>query len=98
MFDWAIESSRCFPLAYFETEYHGGAGSQAAAAWAGGVVVAGPFLQADEDCGKGEPSEWPINRVLRHLGVVRSKREDEFDAVGLGRWRNNEDWIRNGGV
>ncbi|PXA91489.1 hypothetical protein DMC47_25625 [Nostoc sp. 3335mG] len=74
-------------LAYIETNYFGGAGSQAAALFRDGAVVmraAKPIdrLPAHED--------HPINSALRHLGVAASRDMDEFDALGLGRFRDLE--------
>lgn len=34
-----------------------------------------------------------INKALKYLGVVKSAEEDEFDAVGLGRFRRNPDYL-----
>ncbi|MFJ8909918.1 hypothetical protein [Amycolatopsis sp. NPDC102389] len=31
--------------------------------------------------------------ALRRLGVLKGDHFDEFDAVGLGRHRNNDDWL-----
>ena len=35
----------------------------------------------------------PISQALRALGVRRGTHFDEFDAVGLGRCRDTEDWL-----
>jgi hypothetical protein len=32
----------------------------------------------------------PINQALRHLGVMAPVGTDEFDAVGLRRYRDSE--------
>lgn len=71
------------PVAYVETEYFGGTGAQVAAVWKDGSLEFGP-----------EQAEiGPINAALRLLGVHTEKGRDEFDSVGLGRFRSNEDWI-----
>ena len=70
-------------VAYVETEYSGGHGGQAALLWEGGRVVYGPDKAA----------VGPINEVLRRMGVVRGNSLDEFEAVGLHRYRDNEDWV-----
>jgi hypothetical protein len=47
--------------------------------------------------GAQEPSnrvQWPLNRALRELGVARGEAFDEFDAVGLGKHRHTEDWLK----
>jgi hypothetical protein len=33
-----------------------------------------------------------INIILNQFGIKRSKSLDEFDTVGLGRYRNTKDW------
>ena len=70
-------------VAYVETDYWGGEGVQSALLWERGEVAYGP----------AEASLGPINEVLRRLGVERGAHHDEFDAVGLGHYRDNEDWI-----
>ena len=88
---WAARESLGFPLAYVETNYQGGPGEQSAIVWAGGRIVFGP---ATTDTGEPRTPllEGAINRALRHLGVERGDVIDEFDALGLGRHRLNEDW------
>ena len=70
-------------VAYFETDYWGGEGEQSAVLWERGEMVYGP---AKSRLG-------PINGALRRMGVERGAALDEFDAVGLGRYRDNDDWI-----
>ena len=72
------------PVAYIETDYWGGEGEQSAVLWERGVVVYGP----------SRATLGPINDVLRRMGVERGDHHDEFDAVGLGRYRDNEAWIK----
>ncbi len=94
---WAQKESRRFALAYIETEYFGGVGSQGAIAWVGGKVVLGPMSTPDLQLG-GRILPTPlvdraINRALRHLEVDSGFEEDEFDALGLGRYPSNEAWL-----
>jgi hypothetical protein len=70
-------------VAYFETDYWGGVGEQAAALWERGRIVYGP----------ARGTLGPINDVLRRMGVERGDHIDAFDAVGLGRHRSNDDWM-----
>ena len=70
-------------VAYVETDYWGGEGEQAAVLWEGGEVIYEP-----ERARLG-----PINDVLRQMGATRGDGLDQFDAVGLGRHRSNDDWI-----
>jgi hypothetical protein len=98
---WAEEISGQFPLAYVETDYFGGEGSQVAMVWAGGEVVFGPVRTSDLREGGKFPRtkllEGAINRALRHIGVERGAKRDEFDALGLGQHRSNESWMTEGG-
>jgi len=78
-------ASRSGVLMYFETEYFGGLGVQAAAVFQNGALVFGP---KSAELG-------PINVALQLLGVrVVPPAVDEFDTVGLGRYRHTEDWLK----
>lgn len=68
------------PLALVLTQYWGGAGEQAALRIGGGA-------QSRPSIGRGA-----INGVLAGIGVRRTDPHgaDEFDIVGLGRWRSTE--------
>jgi hypothetical protein len=35
-----------------------------------------------------------LNRALRHLGVIAGDGGDEFDALGLGRHRCTQAWLK----
>jgi hypothetical protein len=70
-------------VAYVETDYFGGTGEQAAIAWKDGRVASGP-----EKTRIGAVSD-----ALRRIGAEKGDAHDEFDAVGLGRHRHNEDWV-----
>jgi len=81
--------SRKGPIVYAATYLHGGTGGQDALVWVNGEVVLN--IGDDED----NMSPWPdspISRALRHIGVAAMDGEDEFDAIGLGRYRSNESW------
>ncbi|MEB3042561.1 hypothetical protein [Rhizobium mulingense] len=74
-------------LAYIETEYFGGAGSQAAAAFADGDMI---FSAAKPDTRDPIGPDDPINPALRRLGVEATGHVDAFAALGLGRFRSLE--------
>ncbi|WP_216329789.1 hypothetical protein [Deinococcus aestuarii] len=76
------EASRSGVVAYVEADYFGGSRTQVAAVWREGRQVMGP------ECSDGAGT---INHALRLLGVPRSAGQDEFDAVGLGRFRHTAD-------
>lgn len=68
-------------LAYVEAEYFGGDGVQAYALFTKGKVVSQPVVSSSA-----------INDALRYLGVSKGEFRDEFEAVGLDRYRNTDDW------
>jgi hypothetical protein len=77
-----VQSSQEEAVAYFETAYFGGAGGQGAIVAKDGRIVFGPV--------QGDGS---INSSLRMLGAKKQLARDEFDALGLDRFRSNEDWL-----
>jgi hypothetical protein len=87
----AAELSLVSPVVYAATYLHGGTGGQDAVVWKDGQLAL--HLSDDEN----NMSQWPdspISRALRYIGVKTAEGEDEFDALGLGRYRSNEDWAR----
>jgi hypothetical protein len=80
---WIEDLSAAGRVAYVETEYFGGVGTQAAAVWENGRTILGP-KQADIG---------PINDALRLLGVACTQTQDEFAVAGLDRHRETEDWL-----
>jgi hypothetical protein len=91
-------------LIYIETEYFGGTGGQAAALIEGGgigwldsetdfpedqqsspAITIPTFLRPPD-----VPVKSPINRGLAALGVPRDENRDEFDRIGLVRFRSLE--------
>lgn len=72
-------------VAKVETDYFGGAGNQSAKVFINGKKV---LDQSDE-------FDWslkPINSALKMLGVVKKDGLDEFDTIGLGKRRTNDDF------
>jgi hypothetical protein len=67
---------------YLETVYFGGRGTQCAAAWRGLETLVEPAMR-----------ENAVNDVLRALGVVCVVGRDEWDTVGLARFRSMETLI-----
>ncbi|MFI6872889.1 hypothetical protein ACIBL6_05565 [Streptomyces sp. NPDC050400] len=78
------------PFAYVEAEYFGGAGEQRAAVWADGSLALGPLDASEKK--RFSRAVSPISQALRRLGARKRLGEDEFEAVGLDRHRNTEDW------
>lgn len=72
-------------FAVIETDYFGGTGSQAA------VVYRGEIEVMAHDWTEVRPAKYsfgPINRALRMLGVIKAKGRDEFETVGLDKYRD----------
>ncbi len=80
------------PLAYVEAEYFGGSGEQHAAVWDGGALAWGPIsIRFQQTI---PPQGTAISQALRRIGVISpDELRDEFDAVGLCRHRQLEDWL-----
>lgn len=72
------EYSRRAMLAYIETDCGGGVGTQAGVLFENGDIIIKPTD------GKGN-----INAILHKLGVYCESGRDEFDSLGLGRYRHN---------
>lgn len=68
-------------IAYVEADFFGGTGQQAHALFKDGVAVGSPVVTEDA-----------INQALKQLGVLPGRYHDEFAAVGLGRFRDVDDW------
>lgn len=77
-----MQLSRDGLIAYLEAEIFGGAGLQAHALFRDGSMIGEPVVAKDA-----------INQALRHFGVRPGRHVDEFDAVGLGRHRETDDWV-----
>jgi hypothetical protein len=77
------DHSRHGALVYFEAEYFGGDGTQAAVAFRDGHP-----LSPTPSSGDGA-----INRGLGCLGITPNGAFDEFDYVGLSRYRHTSGWI-----
>ncbi|MBM7774501.1 hypothetical protein JOD54_004705 [Actinokineospora baliensis] len=79
------------PTAYVEAELFGGQGTQTAQVYNDGKVILGPLHLPEDQPFPATGS--PISQALRRLGAVKGEHFDEFDAVGLGRHRDTNDWI-----
>jgi len=67
-------------IAKISTDYFGGSGYQTAK------------LFVDNKIEYEAYSLSPINDVLKKMGIVRKDGMDEFDTIGLGNYRTNEDF------
>ena len=67
-------------LAYIETEYFGGFGTQ------GGVLYENGHEKIPPQVGSGT-----INVLLKELGAWRKPTMDEFDCLELGKYRHMEE-------
>ena len=65
-------------LAYIETDYFGGTGTQAGILYENGKPAA------------PKSGEGTINDLLKELGVWRKPGKDEFDMLELGKYRHME--------
>lgn len=77
------DASQGARLAYIETDYFGGVGTQSAIGWENGAVACGPFAGS-------APNGLPINTALAWMGAVANTGSDEFDALHLGHYRDTD--------
>lgn len=80
--------------AYIETAYFGGIGVQISETWENGKKIDGPLISYDGIKNKREYEDvtivdYPINQALKNIGVYCQEGKDEFDTVGLGKYRSN---------
>lgn len=66
-------------LAYIEADFFGGVGYQKAIVWENGAIILGPISS------KGKSV---ISQALQRLGVYKGQFTDEFEALGLQRFRH----------
>jgi hypothetical protein len=80
--------------AYIETAYFGGIGAQVSETWENGKKIDGPLISYDGINNKMEYEsvtivEGSINQTLKNMGVQCQEGKDEFDTLGLGKFRSN---------
>ena len=79
-------ASKTSSLAVVQTEYFGGHGGQGAGVISNGDwTLPWTWLSTDD---RPQPEIWPINRALIELGIRKAKGLDEFDTIGLGKYRH----------
>jgi len=76
LLDMLHKATNGAPVAWVETDYFGGAGEQS------GILIK-----------DGKITEYPddINGALCNMGVKKESNMDEFDTIGLGGYRTNDD-------
>ena len=72
-------------IAEISTDYFGGSGSQRAKLFVDNKIE----YEADDEY---DYNLRPINDVLKKMGIARKEGMDEFDTIGLGNYRTNEDF------
>jgi hypothetical protein len=92
---FAAQASTAGPVAYLETDYHGGTGVQSAALWIGGTAALKPIALTSDAAGNRPRPTWPINAALRGLGIKATAGLDEFESFGLGNYRSNAEIVRH---
>lgn len=76
-------------IANITTDYFGGFGSQRARLYENGKLVYDGDSEYYKDVNH---KDQPINDVLKMLGVIPIGGMDEFDTIGLGKYRTNGDF------
>lgn len=78
-----LNASKGSIIAYFEAEYFGGEGSQCSIVFINGKKVLTELNNTNA-----------INTALQIIGVKRNNNMDEFDSIGLGKFKNTEQWLK----
>lgn len=95
---WTATLSDMTPVAYVHLEFYAGVGFHAAIAWDRGKVVWGPSFTCNHPSERdmyyhlASPEDMAINGVLRWFGIRQGTAVDEFEAVGLARFRWTYEW------
>ena len=72
-------------ITYITTDYFGGAGTQTAIVYINNKKIKGnEYKSVDRDLS--------INTALKTIGVKAKSGMDEFDTIGLGKYRSNRDF------
>lgn len=96
---WAGQLSREWAVLYVHLEFFGGQGFHAAIGWDRERVVFGPCFTrtplelAEPHYQEADRQGMAINLALRALGLPADGERDEFDTLGLGKYRWTSDWI-----
>jgi hypothetical protein len=91
-FELGSQLSAYGPIGYIEVEFFGGAGEQASVLWQNQKTIFGPLLSEHS---YDKEAAGAVNQLLQFLGVEKLDYYDEFEALGLSRFRNSEDWLTN---
>jgi hypothetical protein len=79
---WIADASENSTIVWIEATYFGGWGGQTIVVRQNGAIIKGPVSGPDV-----------INQALKMLGVEAEKDLDEFDTLGLGRYRHTRKWL-----
>ncbi|MFK7969119.1 MAG: hypothetical protein AB8F95_02075 [Bacteroidia bacterium] len=88
---YLLANSRQSEIAYIETEYFGGTGHQAAILYKDQNIALGPLITENNYWEKDSEDQQAINAILSKMGVWCNQDKDEFEMLGLGKWRSNEE-------
>ena len=80
--------------AYIETDYFGGSGTQLAEVWENGRKITDTFFSYSQIENLKIPKgvvlvEASVNEALKRIGIYCHEGKDEFDSIGLGKYRSN---------
>ena len=91
--DFGMRCSWVADIGYIATCYHGGEGLQSSILWRAGREVL-PFREKRSDWRPPDRMRSPISELLSALEVEKGNHYDEFDALGLGKYRHLDDLRR----
>ena len=85
LFELGKALSATGPVGFLDIELFGGHGERTAVLWQNQEVAFGPVMSEDDSS--------VTNQLLALLGVQKLDFHDEFDALGLGRYRSTNQWL-----
>lgn len=88
-----VEMSRIAPWAFIMTDYFSGFGRQSATIWKDGVKSV--YAEGEDEQEYMYHNYGAINTALKEMGVQKKGDDDEFDAIGLVKYRQCEDLFPN---
>lgn len=93
---WMKDASAKGPIGYIEVHFFGGIGKQVAFLMDKGQITLGPLITIRRNAQYRMAVEGErygaVNSILAQLGVERQGGKDEFDTIGLNRFRSTQEW------
>ena len=80
-------------VGYIEGDYPQSCNHQGAVLWTKGALSFGPEIDDTAWDPRETNEDRPVNKVFRTLGLSAAGFDDEWDAAGLTRHHDTEEWV-----